>query len=573
MEHRLTLRSFIAGFILANVLCAINSYLTLSFGIMEEGPAIAALFFYAAFFLSSRKVTTAEMVIVATMGSAGGSLGFIANFFAAQAMVVAKVGGLPYTIGQMTLFALSTSVIGLATAILFRQILIVKDAELPEGERLPWVGARAVQGVIDPLVQAGDPLQPRYLLCFTLAAIFYVIFNDEGVGWFPSFGAFTIAGLSAYGVGIAFAPFVWGGSYLMGLRTCFGFLTGGVILFCMAQGLPSPKVAGPFMPTSANPQAYVWPGIMFLITSGLTSLALNWRVIGGAFRSLFNVTGGEDRDPIMSGRAAALFTLVALVFVVTGLHIGFHVPVLLVLTMVVVGGLLLNLIATRAAAQTYFNPARVMGILLMGVNTLFGGSAAMTNLSGAGFIAGSGSQSGVLTNDLAFGFWYRLKSRWQFWTQAATLITCTSVAAVTFWLIRQNFTIALDGGNLAAPVAKTWAAMALLFDPASKVSLPPFAVQSMWIAGIVGVVYALLEARPAIRKVLPGSIGIGLGLILPIGYDLGFFAGGIMMWVVLRRFLRISDITCNTIAISCIVGEGIGGISQAVLKTVGLIAH
>lgn len=49
---KLTARSIIAGFVLAVVLCGVNSYLTLSFGVIEEGPTIAALFFFAVFFLS-----------------------------------------------------------------------------------------------------------------------------------------------------------------------------------------------------------------------------------------------------------------------------------------------------------------------------------------------------------------------------------------------------------------------------------------------------------------------------------------------------------------------------------------
>ncbi|MBZ0116884.1 MAG: OPT/YSL family transporter [Sandaracinaceae bacterium] len=67
----LTARSLIAGFVLAVALCGINSYLTLSFGVIEEGPTIAALFFFAFFFLARTKITTTEMVMVATMGSAG----------------------------------------------------------------------------------------------------------------------------------------------------------------------------------------------------------------------------------------------------------------------------------------------------------------------------------------------------------------------------------------------------------------------------------------------------------------------------------------------------------------------
>ena len=67
----LTVRSVVAGAVLAVVLCFMNSYLTLSFGVIEEGPTIAALFFFAVFFMSRSLITSTEMVIVASMGLRG----------------------------------------------------------------------------------------------------------------------------------------------------------------------------------------------------------------------------------------------------------------------------------------------------------------------------------------------------------------------------------------------------------------------------------------------------------------------------------------------------------------------
>ena len=107
----MTLRALIAGLVFAIVLCSMNSYLTLSFGVIEEGPTIAALFFFAVFLLSRTKITTTEMVIVSTMGSAGGSLGFISNFYAAKAMT-----GVPYSLLDMALFGIVSSLIGLLSA-------------------------------------------------------------------------------------------------------------------------------------------------------------------------------------------------------------------------------------------------------------------------------------------------------------------------------------------------------------------------------------------------------------------------------------------------------------------------
>jgi hypothetical protein len=558
-EHRLTARSFVLGSVFAVLLCGVNSYLTLSFGIIEEGPAIAALFFFAFFFKSRNKITATEMVIVATMGSAGGSLGFISNFFAARAMATDD----PYTIPDMALFAVVSSIVGLIAVILLRQLLIVQDEKLPEDQRLPWVGAVAVKGVIDPLVGTTQSKQPLYLLLTTIGAILYVVFNTDGFGLFPTGVAIGVFGLSAYGAGIAFSPFVWGGSYLIGLRTCVGFFVGGVALLVMAPYLPDPSA----------PHTYVWPGIMFLVTSGMTSLLLRWQVIVDAFKSLFTRMGGTDNDPIMGKTGTTIFIVVGLAVSIAVLNLYFGLSLLVIAAMIVVGGVVLNLIATRAAAQTYFNPARVMGILLQGVCAILGGSSVSANLTGAGFIAGSGAQGGNLTNDMAYGRWYGVFSRWQFWTQASTVVACSFVSAAVFSVIHKTTPLTLEGGELPAPIAKIWAAIGLLFDPATAQEFPPFAVESMWIAGIAGIIWAALENKASIRKYLPGSIGFGLALILPVVYDFAFFFGALTMFYVLRRGLKLQDITLNTIAVACIIGEGIGGILQAVLKIAGVIAR
>jgi hypothetical protein len=560
-ELRLTVRSFVLGSIFAIVLCGVNSYLTLSFGIIEEGPAIAALFFFAFFFKSRNKITSTEMVIVATMGSAGGSLGFISNFFAAKAMATED----PYSIVDMALFAIVSSIIGLIAVIVLRQLLIVQDEKLPKDQRLPWVGAVAVKGVIDPLVTTAHSKQPLYLVICTIGAILYIIFNADGVGWFPTGAAIGAFGLSAYGAGIAFSPFVWGGSYLIGLRTCVGFFVGGIALLLMAPHLD--------IPDQSAPHTYVWPGIMFLVTSGMTALLLRWRVVVDAFKSLFAKLEGGDNDPIMGKTGTAVFILAGLAFSILVLNLYFGLSLLIIAAMIVVGGIVLNLIATRAAAQTYFNPARVMGILLQGVCALLGGSSVSTNLTGAGFIAGSGAQGGNLTGDMAYGRWYGVFSRWQFWTQASTVVACSFVSAAVFQVIHTNTPLMLEGGELPAPIAKIWAAVGLLFDPESAQDLPPFAVESMWIAGAAGIIWAWLENYPGLRKYLPGSIGFGLALILPVVYDFAFFCGSLTMFYVLRRGFKLQNITLNTIAVACIVGEGIGGILQAVLKIVGFIPN
>src|SRR5262245_31701523 len=245
----LTPRALLTGSLLAVCLCAMNSYLTLSFGVIEEGPTIAALFFFAFFFWTSTRVTSPEMVIVSTMGSAGGSLGFISNFYAAKAMT-----GAPYSFAEMVGFGVVSSLVGMVMVIPLRQLLVVR-------EQLPWPGAKATAGVITALVEEGDPRQPRYLL-FTFLSMLVLVLgnNDQGFGWWPA--EVALPGVAAYGAAVVWtSPFSLAGSYLMGMRTCVGFLFGTMTLMALsALHWTGTNVS--------DPHRFFWPGLGFLVASG-----------------------------------------------------------------------------------------------------------------------------------------------------------------------------------------------------------------------------------------------------------------------------------------------------------------
>ena len=538
----ITVRSVVMGLLFSVALCAMNSYLTLSFGVIEEGPTIAALFFFALMLpFGAKRITTTEMVIVATMGSAGGSLGFISNFYAAKAMT-----GEPYTLLDMTLFGIVSSLVGLAMAIPLRQLLILK-------EDLPWPGAKAVETVVRTLVEKGDPRQAGILVVSFVALCGYVVFNDEdGFALVPS--GIALGGLATIGGAIALSPFAIGGSYLMGMRTCVGFLVGALFLMLGAQYLG-------FEPQGA-PHKFYWPGLGFLVASGLTALALNWRTILGALRSMVSLGGqSEDPDPPLSPKLLVSFAVTAFVACALVLNLRFALNMVLVVVLVVIAGLIQNIIATRAAAQTNFNPARVMGILLQGVTALFGGKSAAMNLTGAGFVSGSGAQASLLTSDMVYGRAFRVPSRWQFWTQTLTVVPCAFISAWMFdWILsdKQRFE------SMPSPVARIWAESANVFDKGFG-ALPEGATSWLLGGAIVGVLYALLENVAAVRKWLPEATGVGLGLVLAPALSLAFFVGGFLMWIVLGRGLKWSEATLTTLAVASIVAEGIGGVLKPLL--------
>ncbi|MEZ4241208.1 MAG: OPT/YSL family transporter [Myxococcota bacterium] len=548
VDSRPSPRALITGFVLAIGLCAMNSYLTLSFGVIEEGPTIAALLFFAVFFVAKTRITTTEMVIVATMGSAGGSLGFISNFYAARTMT-----GEPFSLWEAAAFATVTSLLGMLFVIPLRDLLILR-------EDLPWPGAKATQGVITALVDAPDRRQPAILAVTTLLCMAYVVLNDDGgVGLLPSETVLPVIG--AFGASIAWSPFAIGGAYLMGFSTCVGFFFGGLVLLLMA----------PYTPEPGAPHHYIWPGIGFLVAGGLTNLALNWRVVAASLRSLTSLgtDAQDDDDPVLSRTALAVLAVVALgvTAIFSGIVLGMNVVA--ILGLIVVGGFLQNVIATRAAAQTAFNPARVMGVLMEGITAATGMPRAPDNLVGAGFVAGSGAQAGNLAGDMAYGRWYHVPSRWQFWAQFVTVLPCAFVSAWVFTQIEATQPVDLTGGSLAAPVAKMWATTALVFDGSTP--MPAGAMSALAIGAVIGAAYTLIEQLPPIKGWLPASMGIGLGLVLPIGFDWAFFLGGVLLWIVLGRGFKVSELTLTTLAVGAIVAEGFGGVLKPILTLAGIL--
>jgi hypothetical protein len=215
-------------------------------------------------------------------------------------------------------------------------------------------------------------------------------------------------------------------------------------------------------------------------------MALNWRMLVESFRSVTRLRGpgAVDDEAILTRRGLAAFAAVVLAvtfaFSMGAMGLCFGV----VLVLILLGGFVQNVIATRAAAVTNFNPARVMGVLLQGICAMFGARSAALNLTGAGFVAGSGAQASVLIGDMVYGRWFKVPPRWQFWAQMSTILPRSVVSAAIFRSLNARTPLQLDGGKLPAPVAKIWATTALIFD--GQRAFPPYAIQLLVLAGVVG---------------------------------------------------------------------------------------
>jgi uncharacterized oligopeptide transporter (OPT) family protein len=475
------------------------------------------------------------------------------------------MAGEPMTWAQMAIFPIVTSAVGLVLAIPMRQLFIVT-------EPLPWPTGRVAVAAIDAVVDVEDSIQPRILGFFGGMAILYVILS-AGVGWFPEVSKITIFGLSSYGVGIAWSPFILGAGYLIGMRVGWGFLVGAIVLAVMAHFLPDEL--------KATPHKYIWPGVMALVTCGLTGLALNHKSIVNAIKSLSpsKMMQMDKADQIVSAKTLVVLLITVFVLAILVLSLVFGVPWYMALIGFLIGAVLFNLIATRAAGETAFNPIRVMGVMLQGIFALMGGTGVGTNLTGAGVAAGSIGQTGVLVQDTYFGRHFRVPAKMQVLGQLLVLLPASLAIAGVYALVTNTYTV--GSAQLPSPIAIMWATMAEVFS--GKVQFPPFAVESMWIGGITGIFLALIDAvaskhikaaakmeRKSYWRFWPHSLGITLAMILPIAYDIAFFVGAVFLCWILPKVLKTDEDTLNSLAAAGIVGEGVGGLIVAILTVLGV---
>jgi len=492
------------------------------------------------------------------------------NFFAAVTM-----GGHNLSILEMTVFAMTTSLAGLAMAIPLRQLFVVKDP-------LRWPTARVVMTCIDAVLDAADSIQPRVLALFSGGAILYV-FLSGGTGHFPEVLGVASFGMMSYKIGIACSPMILGCGYLIGLRVGVGFLVGGVILFVMGPYLPRDPETWAIVP----PNMYMWPGVAALVTAGLTGLAINWRVVARAFQSFSSMVDVDEDDRIMSGKWLLIFIGSSFVIAALVLNIVFGVTFWVGLVIIIFSGLILNLIATRAAGETAFNPVRVMGVMGQGIAWMCGMRSMDQVLIAAGIPAGAIGQSGLFVQDSYFGRHYGVKAKKQFWGQASVVIPASLVLALTYALLSDSYGIGeateAHPNSLTAPVAAMWSVMARLFSGQIS-TFPPFALESMAIGGVAGILLCLLDTaakngiikgKYSLWRVTPHSLGITLGMILPIWLNTTFFIGALLLCVIVPRVFDLrrddEDPTLMTIASAGIIGEGVGGLLVGICNYFGVL--
>ena len=365
-----------------------------------------------------------------------------------------------------------------------------------------------------------------------------------------------------------------GAGMIVGLRVSVSMLIGACLLYLVFG--PMIVNMGEIPDASKLIKGWgLWPGTALLVTSGLTSFALQWKTIVKAFASAKLASQGAG-----GGAAAELAEievpgkwliagLIPLAIIMIGLQtVAFSISIPLGLLSVVMS-FFLSLVACRATGETDITPIGPMGKITQLTYAILAPSNITTNLMAASVTANIASSSADLLTDLKSGYLLGANARKQFLAQFMGVFFGT-LAIVPAWYLMVPDKAALEKFN--PPAANMWKAVAEALVKGIDY-LPETARIGLLIGGTIGIVLAIAElyAPPKIKKFLPSSMGLGLSWVVPFANSLSFFIGAMLAFIWTKVSKRTGDLYIIPVASGAVAGESLMCAILAMITAAGAL--
>jgi uncharacterized oligopeptide transporter (OPT) family protein len=537
----LTVPSLIAGAIVAAIMGLMYPYLVLKLGFGPNVSIVSAFFGFVILSVIARKrYDRWQNNIVQTAGTSAAQTAFMCGVLAAfdmlrsSKLVVFHINPTPL---QTFIWLTCASLLGVLLAVPMRKHFI-EDEQLafPDG----MAAAETVQVLDPPRDMARD--DPKWLTARRAAMILGagllvsalamllredgLIFNFIPSQWDP--GALTLGAagaalvLAQLGVGVSYSVLNIGTGLLVGFRVNFWMLVGGVLgWIVMPLWLVQSHVL-PDHPTRTQVLYWVmWPGIGMIMAGGMAVLALRWRLLGQAFRALGGVGGGSREFPmrwVLIGVAVLSAALCAIQYFFFGLPVW----------MTIVGVLLavpLMLVGLRALGETNWGPIGALSNLSQGLFAFLAPGSVIAGMMGNASTGTIAVTSEGLMQDYRAAYLIGSTPRSMTIAQLLAAPIGAGALAIIYPVLVKTYGIVGDNAQLAAPGSRRTAGFAeLLAGGADK--LPQSALWAMLIFAVLGVIFAVLEQKPALRRWVPSATGLSLGMLLPFAAVATLFLGG-----------------------------------------------
>ncbi|HEY5288556.1 MAG TPA: OPT family oligopeptide transporter [Caulobacteraceae bacterium] len=576
----LTVRSLLAGAIVAAIMGAAYPYMVLKLGFGPNVSIVSAFFGFVILNLMGRGgYDRWRNNIVQTAGTSAAQTAFMCGVLAAfdmlRASSVVKFHLNPTPL-QTFVWLTCASLLGVLLAAPMRRHFIVDEQlAFPDG-----MAAAETLMVLDP--PGGDARgglawrQARNAavvlgIGLVASAIVMLIRDDAKIfelipeGW--DTGALTLGAVGAsfvvasMGVGAAYSLLSVGTGLIVGLRISFWLMVGCVLGWIVA---PLLLIRYGLLPDHASRLQVLywimWPGIGMIMASGLTALALRWRSLMEAFKALGAAGGAGDEFPLR-WTIIGVVVLAVLLCVIQKLIFGLPLWMTFVAILATVP---LMLVGLRALGETNWGPIGALSNLMQGLFAAVAPGNINANILGAGTTGTIAVTSEGLIQDYKAGHMIGSTPRSMTIAQLMGAPIGAAALAIVYPALVKTYGLVGPHAELAAPGSRRTAGFAeLLSGGADK--LPQSALWAMLAAAVLGVIFAIVETKPRLRTWAPSPTGLSLGVLLPFASVASMFVGAVGGWVWLRTRPRSAAIYTIPLASGLIAGEAMVAVVVPVL--------
>ena len=582
----LTWQSLAAGALVAAVMGSAYPYMVLKLGFGPNVSIVSAFFGFILLSIIARKgYDRWRNNIVQTAGTSAAQTAFMCGVLAAFDMLrSSKV--VRFTLDpsplQVFVWLTTASLLGVLLAAPMRRHFVVDEKlAYPDG-----MAAAETLMVLDPRHGAESQSEAGRALARRAATVLGVgmlasglimllradahIFGLIPEGWAPGALALGAAGaafsLSAMGVGAAYSLLSVGSGMLVGLRINTWMLAGCILGWIVAPYLLVTHGVVENQPTRLHVLYWVmWPGVAMMMAGGLASLFLRWRMLIEAFRGLAGAGRGSEEFPVLWVAIGAAVLAAALCAIQRAF---FGLPVWLSAVAIALS-VPLMLVGLRALGETNWGPIGPLSNLMQGLFALIAPGNALANVMGSATTGTIAVTSEGLMQDYKAGHVVGSTPRSMTIAQLIGAPIGAAALAITYPALVRTYGIVGEHAQLAAPGSRRTAALVELlgggFDKISHSALIAAAI-----AAVLGVVFAIAEQRPALRRWTPSPTGLGLGILLPFSSVMSLFIGGVAGAIWQVRAPGSAQRYLIPLASGLIAGEAMIAVLVPVLLALGL---
>ena len=580
----LTPQTFIAGAIVAAIMGASYPYMVLKLGFGPNVSIVSAFFGFVILSVIARKSYDRwQNNIVQTAGNSAAQTAFMCGVLASfdmlrhSTVVSFKLDPSPL---QVFVWLSCASLLGTLLAVPMRRHFIV-DEQLPFPD---GTAAAETLMVLDPPRGVGkedagwrQARQAAIVLGIGLAASGLVMLFRSDVplpppvfGWIPdtlTTGKLALGAAGAsfvvakMGVGASVSLLSIGSGFLISQRVNTWMLVGGVLGWLVAPLALIHYGVLHDQPTRSQVLYWVlWPGVGMMLSGGLTTLALRWRLLLNAMRALRSAGAGGDEFPL----PWVIGGVIVLALAFCGIQYAFFgLPVWMTAVSILLS-IPLMLVGLRALGETNWGPIGALSNLMQGLFAAIAPGNVDANILANGDTGTIAVTSEGLIQDYKAG--HLIGSTPRNMTIAQLLAAPIGAAALawSYPALVRTYGLIGDNAKLAAPGSRRSAAIAELLSHGAG-QIPASALWAMLIAVLAGVVFAIMEQSPRLKRWAPSPTGVGLGVLLPFASVFTIFLGGIIALVWTRAAPRQAEVYRVPLASGFIAGEAMIAVLVAIL--------